>query len=286
MRECACYNRRCALDARTRGYKPGNRLALCRPTRSVLVCECVCARLCVCVYVCVCVHTHHSPGCPLSHRCALEAAQKPSQAQNMQQIPGACWQTHAHAPARPTAQRPPCSAEDGKAPRVRGACEHHRARGTTGCRWRRSPTRRRWRPKCIGGCLPPAPSATPTTVTNSVASVRVLARSLVCMHARARTRAHACTYARTPRAHKRRASINQLFVSLATPTHPSSSLHRSLPPLSFPGSPLSHLYYSNNRLCTLPHWISELCNLETLALGNNRLRELQSAMGKCRKLKN
>ena len=69
MRECARYNRRCALDAdRTRGYKPGNRLALCRPTRSVLVCECVCARLCVCVYVCVCVHTHHSPGCPLSHR--------------------------------------------------------------------------------------------------------------------------------------------------------------------------------------------------------------------------
>ena len=67
-----------------------------------------------------------------------------------------CWQICAHAPARPTAHRPPCSAEDGKTPRVRGACEHHRARGTTGCRWRRSPTRRRWRPKCIGGCLPPA----------------------------------------------------------------------------------------------------------------------------------
>ena len=133
-------------------------------------------------------------------RCALEAAQNtrawsPSQAQNMQQIPGACWQTHAHAPARPTAQRPPCSAEDGKAPRVRGACEHHRARGTTGCRWRRSPTRRRWRPKCIGGCLPPAPSATPTTVTNQVARARVLARSLACMHAcmHARARMRACT---------------------------------------------------------------------------------------------
>ena len=117
----------------------------------------------------------------------------------IQQIPGACWQTHAHAPARPTAHRPPCSAEDGKAPRVRGACEHHRARGTTGCRWRHSPTRRRWRPKCIGGGLPPAPSATPTTVTNSVARARVLARSLACMracmHARAHTRTHACMHA-------------------------------------------------------------------------------------------
>ena len=151
---------------RTRGYKPGNRLALCRPTRSVLVCVSVCARLCVCVYVCVCVHTHHYPGCPLSHRdgdgaehagvVALPRQRVHTYMWIIQQIPGACWQTHAHAPARLTAHRLPCSAEDGKAPRVRGACEHYRARGTTGCRWRRSPTRRRWRPKCIGGCLPPA----------------------------------------------------------------------------------------------------------------------------------
>jgi hypothetical protein len=156
------------------------------------VCECVCALVCVCVCMCVCTYTP-LPGVPtFTPRWRWRGTRwrgRPAKTEGVhihtymwiiQQIPGACWQTHAHAPARPTANRPPCSAEDGKAPRVRGACEHHRARGTTGCRWRHSPTRRRWRPKCIGGCLPPAPSATPTTVTNSVARVRVLARSLAC----------------------------------------------------------------------------------------------------------
>ena len=99
------------------------------------VCECVCALVCVCVCVCVCTYTP-LPGVPtFTPRWRWRGTRwrgRPAKTEGVhihtymwiiQQIPGACWQTHAHAPARPTAHRPPCSAEDGKAPRVRSACE-------------------------------------------------------------------------------------------------------------------------------------------------------------------
>ena len=59
MRECACYNRRCALDA-----AQNTRLQTWQPPGAVPpnekrfgVCECVCALVCVCVCMCVYIHT-------------------------------------------------------------------------------------------------------------------------------------------------------------------------------------------------------------------------------------